>query len=352
MRVFGPRMRSFFMRMWMICSTLAVVTLVGGSANAQKQDDPRRGEAEKFYQEGMRLHDKAMHAEALQSYEEAYKIYPSPNVLLNLAVEEMLLGKNLKAMRHFREAMRNPLMAPSAADLAKQHIAKLEPSLARIDLKGPSGLVVSLGNGHESVRLPLPEPLDVEPGTIAAIGALDGQRYDGGAEAVAGKIVVIEMKAPFVATSSLPADSEHSDPMLRYWVSGSIATLGVVGLGLGIGYTVAANNAAKDVSNAKAADGGVSSCLGTTPAADCRSRQNKEDARVRNSNIAVGSYVAGGVLVAAGVASYFLWPYLTGGPGKESREPNQSASRQSAGAVPLVPWVGKDGAGLAYGKEF
>lgn|GEM_PF-856022 len=336
------------MRVWMMLSTLGVVTLVGWSANAQKHEDPRRAEAERFYQEGMRLHDKEMHAEALQSYEAAYKIYPSPNVLLNLAVEEKLLGKNLKAIRHFREALRNPLVAPGAADLAKKHIAELEPSFARLDLKGPSGLVVSLGN-DEKLKLPLPEPLDVEPGTIAANGTLDGQRYDGGAQAVAGKTVLIEMKAPFLTTSPPPTDSEHSDPMLRYWVSGSIAALGVVGLGLGIGYTVGANNAAKDVSNAKTASG-VSSCLGANPAADCSSRQSKEDARTRNSNIAVGSYVAGGVLVAAGVASYFLWPYLTGGPGRES---NPSASSQSsASAVPVMPWVSKDGAGLAFGKEF
>jgi len=274
-----------------------------------------------------------LEAEALAMYEEAYIIYPSPKILFNIALEEKLTGQRLQAIRHFREVMRNPLLSPRETELGKKYVAELERSFGRIDVKGPHGMVVSLDG--EQVTLPLPEPLDVKPGAITASGEMDGQHYDGAVTAEAGKTVTLQMKSPHApashaARTPLPTE-EHNNT--RYVVSGSLAVLGLAGVGLGIGFTAAANSSANDVGNAKARTG-TTACAGVT-SGDCDARGQSAASRARNSNLAVGSYVGGGILLAAGVVTYFVWP---------------KPSKESAAAV--VPWIGKDGAGLSYGKEF
>jgi len=269
-----------------------------------------------------------MVAEGLEKYEQSYAIYPSPNTLLNIALNEQLLGKTLKALRHFREAIRNPLLSAAGVEFGKKYVAELEPSFARLDLTGPTGLVVALGK--EDIMLPLLEPLDIEPGQVTATGVQLGRRYEASGKAAAGKILSIEMKAPGAVTSK--TEEMRGRDSTRYAVSGSLVALGIVGVGLGIGFTAAANHQSNQVATYS-----TGSTFGCTVASNgnCAPLSNSAQARTRDSNIAVGSYIGGGVLIAAGVATYFVWPKLI----KE-----RSAS--------VAPWIGKDGAGLAYGKEF
>jgi len=323
------------MRTYLLISMLAVATTLSVQARADQKsieakEDPRKAEASALFEEGSRLSSSGRVAEALDTYEKAYATYPSPNTLLNIARCEQALGKKLKALRHYREALRNPLLSPRGAEYAKMYIVELTPSFARINVNGPNGMVVALGN--ENVTLPLPEPLDVEPGTFAATGVMNGQRYNGSVTAEAGKVVTMVMKSLRAESESL-SESREEHNNTRYIVSGSLAALGIVGVGLGIGFTAAANHASND--GAK-----VSSTLGASTSAcpgndACSTLAGKVDSKMRNSNIAVGSYITGGVLIAAGVATYFAWPMLT---------KKESAS--------VMPWIGKEGAGLSYGKEF
>ncbi|MCL2726288.1 MAG: hypothetical protein FWD69_17845, partial [Polyangiaceae bacterium] len=230
---------------------MVVVSLVCTPARAQnhKEEDLRKAQAKVLFDDAVHFHDKKMAAEALEKFERAYALYPSSITLFNIACQEHILGKRLKALRHYREAMRNPLATSRIVEPGKEFVAELEPSFARLDLTGPADLVVSLGS--EEVTLPLPEPLDIEPGTVTATSESNGQRYEGSGTAVAGQVLKIEMKAPPPSPTALsvvpPPMEETQTHSTRYVVSGSLLAAGLVGVGLGIGFTVGANHAASDV---------------------------------------------------------------------------------------------------------
>ncbi|MCL2724876.1 MAG: hypothetical protein FWD69_10615 [Polyangiaceae bacterium] len=328
------------MRLHALAAMMAVGSLVCTSVSAQDQD-PQKEQAKVLFGEGLGLHDKKMEVEALDKFEKAYGLYPFPSILYNIALQEQILGRNLKALRHFRKALRSSLLPPKSAESAKKFISEFEPSFARLDLMGPTGLVVSLGS--EEVTLPLPEPLDIEPGTITVTGTIDGQRYEGSGTAVAGQVLKIEvlrvevkaLPRPMTVQEVLPPPTEETqNHSARYVVSGSLLAAGLVGVGLGIGFTVGANKASNDVTKLSTTFGVETySCTGVT-SADCDSLKHSTTTRTRDSNLAVGSYVVGGALLTAGVVTYLFWP---------------KASTQSA---KVVPWVGKDVTGLTYGKEF
>ena len=281
------------MRISMILSTFGVVALLGWSANAQPlRDDPRRAEATKLVEEGMVLHDQNNENAALEKYEQAYALYPSPNILLNLARQEQLVGKKLKALRHFREAVRNPLLPAAGVAYAKKYISEMEPGFGRIDIKGPNGLVVSIGS--EEVKLPLPEPLDVEPGMVTASGTLDGERYDGSAEAAIGRVTAIELK---------PSSSEST-----YWTGQHITgvTLGglaVVALSAGFGFLVAHQNHVSDGKNLLSST--PNACANSDSVA-CQDLRNMKDSANRAKTGEIISFVAAGALAAG--AAVLLWP--------------------------------------------
>ncbi|MCL2726508.1 MAG: tetratricopeptide repeat protein [Polyangiaceae bacterium] len=298
------------MRISTLFSTFAIVLLVGTSATAQprKSDDPRKDQADALYQEGNQLHNQHHDLEALETYKRAYAIYPSPVYLFNIAHQEHVLGRKLEAIRHYREALRNPLLPPRGVELGRKYVVELEPSFARVDLKGPSGLVVSLGN--DAVKLPLPEPLDIEPGTVTATGVMDGQRYQGSAKAGAGEIVTIEMKVPNAMKVPPP---EASDSPKRWgtgqYVGVSAAGVGVAAILTGVGFLVAKGHRTDDV---KQLDAYTSvhgaGCTGATVSQACQALQSKRDDRNHDSAAAAGFLIGGVVALAAGAAAYFAWP--------------------------------------------
>jgi len=286
------------MRIFALASTMALVTALGVSANAQKpMDDPRREDAARLFDEGMRLKESNRVQEALEKYEKSYALYPSPNTLLNIARNEQRLGRNLNAIRHYREALRSPLLPLDGVEYGKKYIAELEPSFAQLDLTGPTGLVVSLG--HEEVRLPLPEPLDIEPEQVTAFGVLRGQRYEGSGKAVAGKVVTIEMKVPGALTQ-VPNGSRET-----YWTGEHMAgvTLGglaVVAAGVGVGF-LAARSA--HVADTRSVD---SHACATTTSSACTQFRSAHDSAKTAAIVSGASFGAAAVLGVA--AGYLLWP--------------------------------------------
>ena len=133
-------------------------------------EDTRPAQGEKLYQEAMAAHNKGLEREALEKFKQAYDIYPTPNTLVAVARAEELTDQPLAAMRHYREALKNPLIHPKNATRAKDNIALLEKRLGRIEVKAPEG-VMFVVDGQRFVT-PLSAPIDVLPGTVAITGTL------------------------------------------------------------------------------------------------------------------------------------------------------------------------------------
>jgi len=344
---------------------ISLIFVLSSMASVAYADDPRKAEGEKIYQQGYELHNKGRDREAIEKFRQAFTVYPSPNILIAWARSEELTDQPLAAMRHYREALKNPVIHPRNAQRAKDNIALLQNAqrakdniallqkrLGRIEVRAPEGTTFVLDG--QKYTTPLSEPIDVLPGTVAVSAKFGDITYDGSAVATAGEVVIMELTAtnqPAAATTEPPPattptvvppwrydDSKdkvykRQTNTTRYIVSGTMIGLGVVGLGMGVGFTAAANSASNNQKNAGNTLGTSTSAC-SSGATNCGSLQKYVDNRVHYSNIAAGSYIAGGVLVVGGVAAYFMMP--------------KTQKRYAA----VVPWVGKDGAGLAYGKEF
>lgn len=338
----------------LLAASLASLVLVPSLASAQ--EDPRKKEAAQLYEEGLKLHDKDKEAEALEKFQKSYAIYPSPNTLVSIAREEQLTGKSLDALRHYREALKQPILNPKNATLAKQYIVELEPKFGRVTVTGPSGTKVTIAG--VTARLPMDEPVDVEPGNLALAGDLDGKTLVGTGSVAAGKFASIELKVkdeptavgPATQPSTQPPTHDHVEPPpvapseRSFWGWRSITGLSLVGVGvvgLGLGFVFNGQKSSKQdavaADNAKLGNS-TTVCGGASPPAECTSlRQDSSDLDSASSRTTV-SFVAGGIALGVGaafVASAAIWPH-----------------QKDASAARIVPVAGPREAGLILVSDF
>jgi hypothetical protein len=304
--------------------------------------------AEAHFRTGLKLYEQSKYEEARLSFLQAHSVYPRASILRNLALCELKTNRPLEAIQHLRTYLADP--AADMREFAQKNLDDAMAMTGHINVQATEGstLVVDGKPQLQHGSAPFKEALDMLPGTHVVEARLGDRSRQAEVDAPAGSVVEVDLRfeqpavlpaetaqpipAPNATLVLPPTEDRQDNRRERYLVSGSLAALGIVGVGVGIGFTVAANNAADDVTKARSSSG-TYACTNVTNG-DCDSRGRSAASRARSSNIAVGSYVGGGILVATGVVTYLMWP---------------KTSKRSAS---LVPWVGKDGAGLAYGKEF
>jgi len=294
-------------------ATLAVAMLVCVSASAQqtkpektedtKPEDPRKAEASAIFDEGNELADAGQMEAALEKFEKAYAVYPAPNALLNVARQEQLLGRRLKALRHYREALRSPLLAPKGAEIAKKFILELEVGYGRVDVKGPSGTVVKLG--EEEVTLPLPEPLDVEPGKVTVSGRIAGQRHEETVTVAAGQVATVRLRGPLGAPGTVT--EEKKDFWTPEHITGvALGGAAVVAAGIGIGFLAAHNSHASDANGFASSVNYV--CTPNTTNT-CGSYQSSKDSANSAKTGEIISFVAAGALAVGAAVLLVPWQF-------------------------------------------
>src|SRR5690606_12976318 len=119
-----------------------------------------------------------------------------------------------------------------------------------------------------------------------------------------------EKAAAIAATNEAPETAKPVYSPYRLPVSAAVAGLGVVGLGVGVGFMVhsgAQKGKAEDELESLVADGGHC-VVGEGPDSGCSDVQDLRDSSDQAQHIALGSLIAGGTLLVGGVLTYFLWP--------------------------------------------
>lgn len=295
-----------------------VLVLLSSASTALADDDPRKKAAEATFHEGVRLHQQGKSEEALVKLKKAYETYPSPNTLGGIARVEQALGRSLDALRHYREALRNPLMHPENAEHARAAIKELEKDLARVDVKGPKGLAVTI-DGVEHV-LPLAEPIDLKAQTLELSATLTGVKYEARATAPIGRITVIEMLPPAApaTTGAAPAATRSSADTYPpaaghrpFWDAGRITGVALFGVGVasagaGFLFGVSSNDAA-DRADGLQGRLGRDACGGAAPPSDCATLRDARSEQDRDATLSTVFLVGGAVFAVAG-AAFFFWP--------------------------------------------
>jgi hypothetical protein len=327
---------------WGLGRRLAFVVPVGLVAMtarpAYAQGAPPSAEAERRFDEGLAAANAGDYQAALHSFTDAYRDSPLPRILFDIAAAEEKLGRFAEAFSHYRLVAGDPRAEPNDRADATDHLHSLASRVGHVDLRAPSLAEVGV-DGHPVEAARLGGLLDVVPGHHAITVRVDGAVRSAVIDVAAEQRVRVNIGTEPEAASTAPAATLEPDRRRPHVPAAQIATVAVVGalaIGAfsgGVYFAVASHDEASTAQNLRS--GHADSSCAVMPDTRCSSlnsainRQN-DDAAWSNR-----LYVAGGVLAAGAVATWFLWP-----------RPRARAAQW------VVPAVSAKGFGLSVGGTF
>ncbi len=192
-----------------------VVPCLAYAPPAFAQDDPQvTAEARKRFQEGVKLFDEKKYELARASFLQAYALKKHPDVLLNLAQAELLSGKALDAVNHFKDFLRDPATKDHPKrGAAERGLAEGRQQIGRIQVAVDVGGAEILLDGHKVGESPLADILDVAPGPHVIEAKKGDKAQSTGVLAAKGKITTASLSLEGgAAIVPPPAKDTPKDP--------------------------------------------------------------------------------------------------------------------------------------------
>ena len=144
----------------------SLVAAPGGARAHQHEANATRDEARARYRIGVELYGQASYAAALEAFEQAYAIHPTPGLLFNLGQAHYQLGHHAKALRALRTYLgtAEPIAEERRADVLEQ-LADLRLRTGEIAIfVGVAGATISIDGDVVAVS-PRTEPILVDAGS-------------------------------------------------------------------------------------------------------------------------------------------------------------------------------------------
>ena len=326
------------------------------SANALGQSDAAKKRAQALQVEGLGLLQKGDSRAALQKFDEAFRLVPSPKILFNRGKAHRALGEDVAALADFERFLDEAPYAPKESRVeAERAVQALRPKLAYLEIQVEDvGSTVSV-DGGEIGAAPLPRPVVLAPGTHEVRVVKSGMNEDvRSVSPIAGQKLRIVVKltvavanapapvasaattatatpppspvpaAPAVAPAATPPTvvvvtgggqqpaprgSERPWQITAAWVS---AGAGVLFLGAGITAQVL-TSAKYDEFNDYDAPNASGECNRTVPASGGGRCQELLDAAELRQKLAIAGYAAAGVTLAGALIFYLAAPSSSAG---------------------------------------
>lgn len=304
--------------------------------------------ARRLFREATALERAKKWDDAVAKLKQVVAIKETPGVRYHLAYCEEHSGHLVEALVDYDRAgelLRDGAKAPDVARLlgpARDALKKRVPTLT-VDLPA-SVKTASLSLDGKAVAPELVgQPTPLNPGSHAvSVTAPGHQAFSTTVTLKEGEARVVDAKlpalaaAPAPAAAAAPAPPPAGPPPAAEHASASPARTVVLiaegaitaaGLGVGIGYTLAASQATSTANNARAAIGNSSSaCTHPTPqvASACSGLHNALSDHDHDQTIATVGFIGAGVGAAAAIITWFAW------------RPKANEQTLSFGATPLA----------------
>lgn len=141
---------------------LALATSVVG---AQPATSFQQSEARTHFQTGAQHYQNGQYGQAIEQFETAYRLFPSPVILFNLAQAYRSDGRLSESVTTFRRFLTtSERLTPEQRRDVESTIAEIEASRASITFEvEPAGATLSI-DGRAIGTLPLTRPLELQPG--------------------------------------------------------------------------------------------------------------------------------------------------------------------------------------------
>ncbi|XXX73943.1 hypothetical protein WMF30_40485 [Sorangium sp. So ce134] len=327
------------------------------------QDEVMTEKVRELHKEGNAHYARGDYERARVAYLAAWALQRRLQIAGNLAEAEMKLGRFLEAAEHLayylREAPKEqPPPPPAEMKAAEALYAAARAQVGELSIATLENGAEILVDGEVVGVAPLPAPVFVEPG-MHTVSARRGNRFGarqvridkGGAASVEVELADGDLGAPMAPPRAKPQDSAAPEPpasaaperpaggarlpVVPMVIGGA---LGVVGLGVGVGFTLAANAKGTEIDGPlRVGDGNRSACYQSRSAACARLGDAVDELDAFTSAAVVG-YVVGGAAIAA-TAGYVLW----------SRSAGDS---QGKAQVTAAPWFAPGGGGVGVAGRF
>jgi hypothetical protein len=307
-------------------------------------DEAAEREAQARFEEGLRRVKAGDFEGARVSFIQAYAVLHRPRILINVALCEEKTGRATEAITHFKQVTRDALATDADREDAQTHATGLDGRVGHIEVRAPAGVVLMIDGGAPVGTTPLSEPLDVTPGhhvieaklaqgtqaVLVDVSAGQVARIRFGQEeprppasapaaptapamaiapqsaAATGPASAAASPSPSAPASATPEGTASSGSSAAHTiVSLSLAVLGAGAVAVGIGFAIGADNQASDIQGLKAVN---PSCPPSATMGGCQQLANAAQTRSDDINAARVSFVAGGVLLAGGLATWLFWP--------------------------------------------
>jgi len=324
--------------------------LLAAPLTARAQSSKEEKQARALQVEGLHLMEKGNNREALEKFEEAYKLVQSPRVLFNRAKAHHALGDDVEALVDFERFLDEAPFAPKESrDEARHVIEELQPRVAYLEIQSDESDVDITVDGRAIGSTPIAKPIVVARGTHVVKGTKSGMNDDVHSESVipGQKLRVVVKLTPIAKPAELPPvavapppteppatepappaapqEPAPASPAERPWqyTGGWIALgAGVLLVGGGVAAqlwsqsNVSAFNAETKAPNPS---GKCNKMLSMDGGGDC---QSLADSAQTHQTFAIVGYVAGGVALAGSLVLF-----LSG-----SSSSQHSAQRDAAAA--------------------
>jgi Tetratricopeptide repeat len=220
-----------------------------GIARAAPEDPTaNRNEAKRLRDLGAAAMEQGKFADAVEAFQQAYEIYPTPNLRYNLAWALAEVGRFAEAVDAFEEFLATaPAADPGARERATARLRELESRIARLEVVvAPADAVISIDG--QPPRLPRMAGIPVMPGARRVVAERLGYaRRSERVTLAAGEHRRIEWMLALSATPA-PAQSpaiaatartdRKGAPVYKKWwlwtAVGVVAAGAAVGLGVGL----------------------------------------------------------------------------------------------------------------------
>lgn len=294
--------------------------MTGAAVDAREAHaaDPNEGgaaAAESLFQEARKLMEAKRYAEACPKLVASHKIAPAVGTLLNLADCYERAGQNASAWARFHEAiaLAQRLGRPDREKTAKERADKLEPRLIRLSIVAQDKDAEVTLDGNVLDPAVLGSPVPVDPGKHSIEASAKGKKPFSTTIDVSdrAKSPSVEIPALDVDPSASKASGDRSNDGSGDKAAGeetrsdgstqrtiSYVLMGAGAVGLGVGTVFGLRTSSKWSEAQEHCTGIECDRAGVTLAAEAKN----------NGTVSTISFIAGGALLAGGVALFFTAP--------------------------------------------
>jgi hypothetical protein len=285
-----------------------------GVASASPASD--KAAAQKLLTQGNQLTGDGDYLAALEKFRAAYRLFPSPKILLNMATTLRQLGRNVEAAEVYETYLADPGADPARVALARRSLVEIDAVLGKITIQVNLPDAKLHLDGKELTTFKNGDTLRVDPGdhTIVADG--------GGFPTAVATVHVKQGLALPVALRLAPREKQtvfvEGPQRTIAWVVGGVGLAGLAAGGVAGALAIAKNNAA-------ASHCGPSSA-GKPEVCDSTGFSLGNTAKT-SATVSTVALAAGGAALATGVVIYLTVPKP-----RDERAPSAAPATPTPGA--------------------